>query len=153
MSVPSSSDKKGACFSVLPLLTLRAMGGLANGLLPSPQSPCVDSDPGEWSPPAARGGGGGEDASGHWHGEQGSAGRSVYGAEGRAAPARPLPSGRVSSLPSQELRVIPCAHRFHRKCVDPWLLQHHTCPHCRHNIIGNHHAPVVAEESLSPPSA
>lgn len=36
----------------------------------------------------------------------------------------------------QELRVIPCTHRFHRKCVDPWLLQHHTCPHCRHNIIG-----------------
>ncbi|XP_054852930.1 E3 ubiquitin-protein ligase ZNRF3 [Eublepharis macularius] len=35
----------------------------------------------------------------------------------------------------EELRVIPCTHRFHRKCVDPWLLQHHTCPHCRHNII------------------
>ncbi|XP_062873951.1 E3 ubiquitin-protein ligase znrf3 [Trichomycterus rosablanca] len=35
----------------------------------------------------------------------------------------------------EELRVIPCAHRFHKKCVDPWLLQHHTCPHCRHNII------------------
>uniref|UniRef100_UPI00398EE1BB E3 ubiquitin-protein ligase znrf3 n=1 Tax=Pristiophorus japonicus TaxID=55135 RepID=UPI00398EE1BB len=35
----------------------------------------------------------------------------------------------------EELRVIPCTHRFHKKCVDPWLLQHHTCPHCRHNII------------------
>ena len=42
---------------------------------------------------------------------------------------------------SQELRVIPCAHRFHKKCVDPWLLQHHTCPHCRHNILGGFAAP------------
>ncbi|KAJ7993655.1 hypothetical protein DPEC_G00256900 [Dallia pectoralis] len=38
-------------------------------------------------------------------------------------------------IDGEELRVIPCSHRFHKKCVDPWLLQHHTCPHCRHNII------------------
>uniref|UniRef100_A0A8D0GQV3 E3 ubiquitin-protein ligase ZNRF3 n=1 Tax=Sphenodon punctatus TaxID=8508 RepID=A0A8D0GQV3_SPHPU len=38
-------------------------------------------------------------------------------------------------MDGEELRVIPCTHRFHKKCVDPWLLRHHTCPHCRHNII------------------
>lgn len=52
----------------------------------------------------------------------------------------------------EELRVIPCTHRFHRKCVDPWLLQHHTCPHCRHNIIeqkGNPSAVCVEPSSLA----
>ncbi|XP_010602024.1 E3 ubiquitin-protein ligase ZNRF3 isoform X1 [Fukomys damarensis] len=48
----------------------------------------------------------------------------------------------------EELRVIPCTHRFHRKCVDPWLLQHHTCPHCRHNIIEQKGSPgAVCVES------
>nr|XP_044988479.1 E3 ubiquitin-protein ligase ZNRF3 isoform X2 [Jaculus jaculus] len=52
----------------------------------------------------------------------------------------------------EELRVIPCTHRFHRKCVDPWLLQHHTCPHCRHNIIeqkGNSGTVCVETSSLA----
>eukprot|EP00073_Rattus_norvegicus_P052655 XP_017455039.1 PREDICTED: LOW QUALITY PROTEIN: E3 ubiquitin-protein ligase ZNRF3 isoform X1 [Rattus norvegicus] len=44
-------------------------------------------------------------------------------------------------IDGEELRVIPCTHRFHRKCGDPWLLQHHTRPHCRHNIIGNCYRP------------
>ncbi|XP_040859449.1 E3 ubiquitin-protein ligase ZNRF3 [Ochotona curzoniae] len=54
-------------------------------------------------------------------------------------------------IDGEELRVIPCTHRFHRKCVDPWLLQHHTCPHCRHNIIeqkGNPSAVCVEPSNL-----
>ncbi|NXU56590.1 ZNRF3 ligase, partial [Turnix velox] len=55
-------------------------------------------------------------------------------------------------IDGEELRVIPCTHRFHKKCVDPWLLQHHTCPHCRHNIIEQKKgsAGPVCLESMAP---
>ncbi|XP_051891777.1 E3 ubiquitin-protein ligase RNF43 isoform X2 [Pristis pectinata] len=35
----------------------------------------------------------------------------------------------------QDLRIISCFHEFHKECVDPWLLQHRTCPLCMYNII------------------
>lgn len=35
----------------------------------------------------------------------------------------------------QNVRVLPCEHRFHRKCVDPWLLRvSDACPLCKASV-------------------
>lgn len=36
------------------------------------------------------------------------------------------------------VKVLPgCFHKFHPRCIDPWLLRNSFCPYCRSRIIRN----------------
>ncbi|XP_029460664.1 E3 ubiquitin-protein ligase RNF149 [Rhinatrema bivittatum] len=37
--------------------------------------------------------------------------------------------------PKDTVRILPCKHIFHRVCIDPWLLEHRTCPMCKLDVI------------------
>ena len=35
-----------------------------------------------------------------------------------------------------KLRILPCQHAYHMKCIDPWLLKNkRVCPQCRKKVI------------------
>jgi len=36
--------------------------------------------------------------------------------------------------PGDEVKLLPCSHRYHSTCVATWLEQHDSCPTCRLKI-------------------
>lgn len=37
--------------------------------------------------------------------------------------------------PGDVVRILTCSHIFHKTCIDPWLLEHRTCPMCKCDIL------------------
>jgi len=35
---------------------------------------------------------------------------------------------------NDQIRIFGCGHKFHKKCVDDWLLLKNLCPNCKHVI-------------------
>merc|ERR1719410_1215436 len=47
-----------------------------------------------------------------------------------------------------KLRILPCGHAYHMKCIDPWLLKNkRVCPQCRKKVFASGEVPPSDSES------
>jgi len=48
----------------------------------------------------------------------------------------------------EKLRILPCDHAYHVKCIDPWLLKNkRVCPQCRKKVFASGEVPPSDSES------
>ncbi|ALC42820.1 gol [Drosophila busckii] len=56
-----------------------------------------------------------------------------------------------SYRPSDIIRILPCNHEFHKNCIDPWLIEHRTCPMCKLDVL-KFYGYVVGDQIYQTPS-
>ncbi|KAJ5190581.1 uncharacterized protein N7498_009566 [Penicillium cinerascens] len=82
--------------------------------------------------------------------------REMLGSDGKAECSICMDAVELDT----EVTVLPCTHWFHYTCIEAWLTQHNTCPHCRRGIDsvectgeGTSENPVIIEDSSEAPSS
>mmetsp|Transcript_779 Transcript_779/g.1580 ORF Transcript_779/g.1580 Transcript_779/m.1580 type:complete len:116 (+) Transcript_779:2218-2565(+) len=54
----------------------------------------------------------------------------------------------------EKIRILPCGHTYHPKCIDLWLSEHTSCPQCRRSVLpsgkygDNKEDDIVLEERI-----
>lgn len=54
----------------------------------------------------------------------------------------------MDDLNNEEIRILSCRHRFHKKCFMEWYETDKTCPLCRNDITMNGPERQIIEKSL-----
>ncbi|KAL3449755.1 hypothetical protein BJX65DRAFT_271819 [Aspergillus insuetus] len=70
----------------------------------------------------------------------------LLGNEGKAECSICMDSVKIGD----EVTVLPCTHWFHPQCIEMWLNQHNTCPHCRRGIDPSSTTPDANATNTAP---